>query len=111
MAIPADSSTEASRPLVVLLHLGIDPGQVRICAAYGRPVSPSRGIDTRDRLVEPTTERKQTDMLLHNKVAVIYGAGGGIGGAVARAFAREDADVFLTGRQQASVEAIANEIV
>lgn len=28
-------------------------------------------------------------MLLENKVAVIYGAGGPIGGAVARAFARE----------------------
>ncbi len=28
-------------------------------------------------------------MLLENKVGVIYGAGGSIGGAVARAFARE----------------------
>jgi len=28
-------------------------------------------------------------MRLKNKVAVIYGAGGAIGGAVARAFARE----------------------
>jgi hypothetical protein len=28
----------------------------------------------------------ETDMLLSNKVAVIYGAGGDIGGAVARAF-------------------------
>ena len=34
-------------------------------------------------------------MLLENKVAVIYGAGGPIGGAVARAFAREGARVFL----------------
>ena len=30
-------------------------------------------------------------MLLKDKVAVIYGAGGAIGGAVARAFAREGA--------------------
>ncbi len=37
-------------------------------------------------------------MLLENKVAVIYGAGGPIGGAVARAFAREGARVFLAGR-------------
>jgi NAD(P)-dependent dehydrogenase (short-subunit alcohol dehydrogenase family) len=36
-------------------------------------------------------------MMLKNKVAVIYGAGGGIGGAVARAFALEGANVFLTG--------------
>jgi hypothetical protein len=37
-------------------------------------------------------------MLLNNKVAVIYGAGGAIGGAVARAFAAEGANIFLTGR-------------
>ena len=30
-------------------------------------------------------------MLLHNKAAAIYGAGGGIGGALARAFACEGA--------------------
>jgi NAD(P)-dependent dehydrogenase (short-subunit alcohol dehydrogenase family) len=49
-------------------------------------------------------------MLLKNKVAVIYGAGGGIGSAVARAFAGEGARVFLTGRQLAPVEALAKEI-
>ncbi len=36
-------------------------------------------------------------MLLKNKTAVVYGAGGAIGSAVARAFAREGARVFLTG--------------
>jgi NADP-dependent 3-hydroxy acid dehydrogenase YdfG len=50
-------------------------------------------------------------MLLKNKVAVIYGAGGGAGGAVARAFAREGAKLFLTARHRASVEAIAKDIV
>jgi NAD(P)-dependent dehydrogenase (short-subunit alcohol dehydrogenase family) len=49
-------------------------------------------------------------MLLEKKVAVIYGAGGAIGGAVARAFAREGARVFLTGRRQAPLEAVAREI-
>lgn len=49
-------------------------------------------------------------MLLKNKVTVIYGAGGGIGGAVARAFAHEGAKLFLTGRHRASVEAVAKEI-
>jgi NAD(P)-dependent dehydrogenase (short-subunit alcohol dehydrogenase family) len=49
-------------------------------------------------------------MMLKDKVAVIYGAGGSIGGAVARAFAREGASVFLAGRQRASVEAVAREI-
>jgi NAD(P)-dependent dehydrogenase (short-subunit alcohol dehydrogenase family) len=50
-------------------------------------------------------------MLLENKTAVIYGAGGAIGGAVARAFAREGARLFLTGRNVAKVEAVAKEIV
>jgi NAD(P)-dependent dehydrogenase (short-subunit alcohol dehydrogenase family) len=50
-------------------------------------------------------------MLLKDKVAVIYGAGGGIGGAVARAFASEGAKVFPTGRSSASVELLAKEIV
>jgi NAD(P)-dependent dehydrogenase (short-subunit alcohol dehydrogenase family) len=50
-------------------------------------------------------------MLLKDKVAVIYGAGGAIGGAVARAFASEGANLFLTGRHLASVEAVAKDIV
>jgi NAD(P)-dependent dehydrogenase (short-subunit alcohol dehydrogenase family) len=50
-------------------------------------------------------------MLLDNKIAVIYGAGGAIGGAVARAFAREGARLFLTGRLRAPVDAVAKEIV
>ena len=36
-------------------------------------------------------------MLLEGKNAVVYGAGGSVGGAVARTFAREGARVFLTG--------------
>lgn len=49
-------------------------------------------------------------MLIEGKVAVIYGAGGAIGGAVGRAFAREGARVFLTGRSRAPVEVIAKDI-
>jgi 3-oxoacyl-[acyl-carrier protein] reductase len=49
-------------------------------------------------------------MLLEHKVAVIYGAGGSIGGAVARAFAREGARVFLAGRTQAKLDAVAEAI-
>jgi NAD(P)-dependent dehydrogenase (short-subunit alcohol dehydrogenase family) len=49
-------------------------------------------------------------MLLENKNAVIYGAGGAIGGATARAFAREGARLFLAGRRRASVEAVAAEV-
>jgi 3-oxoacyl-[acyl-carrier protein] reductase len=50
------------------------------------------------------------DMLLEYKVAVIYGAGGSIGGAVARAFSREGARVFLVGRTLSSLEAVAQDI-
>lgn len=49
-------------------------------------------------------------MLLADKNAVIYGGGGAIGGAVARAFAREGAKVFLTGRTLESLEEVAEEI-
>jgi 3-oxoacyl-[acyl-carrier protein] reductase len=49
-------------------------------------------------------------MLLEHKKAVIYGAAGAIGGAVARAFAHEGADLFLAGRTRARVESIADEI-
>ena len=50
-------------------------------------------------------------MMLENKTAVIYAAGGAIGGAVARTFAREGARLFLTGRDVAKVDAVAEEIV
>jgi len=50
-------------------------------------------------------------MMLNDKVAVVYGAGGAIGGAVARAFARDGAALFLTGRLRAPVEAVARDIV
>jgi NAD(P)-dependent dehydrogenase (short-subunit alcohol dehydrogenase family) len=49
-------------------------------------------------------------MMLKDKVAVIYGAGGAIGGAVARAFAREGAKLFLTGRHLAPIEAVAEDV-
>ena len=49
-------------------------------------------------------------MMLEDKVAVVYGAGGAIGGAVARAFASEGARVFVTGRHRAPVDAVAQAI-
>jgi len=50
-------------------------------------------------------------MRLKNKVTVVYGAGGAIGSAVARAFAREGAELFLTGRHLPPVNAVAKEVV
>ena len=49
-------------------------------------------------------------MLLDGKNAVIYGGGGTIGGAVARAFAREGAKLFLAGRTAETLEAVAADI-
>jgi 3-oxoacyl-[acyl-carrier protein] reductase len=50
------------------------------------------------------------DVLLENKIAVIHGGGGFVGGAVARAFAREGARVFLAGRTLAKLDTVAEEI-
>jgi 3-oxoacyl-[acyl-carrier protein] reductase len=49
-------------------------------------------------------------VLLEGKTAVIYGGGGSIGGAAARAFAREGAMVFLAGRTRATLEVVAEAI-
>jgi 3-oxoacyl-[acyl-carrier protein] reductase len=49
-------------------------------------------------------------MLLKGKVAVIYGAGGAIGSAVADTFAREGARLFLSGRNAVPVLALAKDI-
>lgn len=50
------------------------------------------------------------NVLLDGKVAVIYGAGGSIGGAVARAFAREGARIFLAGRTETTLDEVAEDI-
>jgi 3-oxoacyl-[acyl-carrier protein] reductase len=49
-------------------------------------------------------------MLLENKNVIVYGGGGAVGGAVARAMARDGATVFLAGRTLARVRAVAAEI-
>ncbi|RRR96793.1 SDR family NAD(P)-dependent oxidoreductase [Glycomyces terrestris] len=49
-------------------------------------------------------------MLLNDKNAVVYGAAGAVGSAVARAFAREGARVHLTGRRLGALEALAEDI-
>ena len=48
--------------------------------------------------------------MLKNKTAVIYGAGGGIGSAVARAFSAAGATVLLVGRQRAPLEKLVEEL-
>ena len=48
--------------------------------------------------------------MLADKTAIIYGGGGAIGGAVARAFAREGARIFLAGRTLSKLVRVATEI-
>jgi 3-oxoacyl-[acyl-carrier protein] reductase len=50
-------------------------------------------------------------VILQNKNAVIYGAGGSPGGAIAKAFAGAGARVFLTGHNISSVQKVADEII
>lgn len=50
-------------------------------------------------------------MILKGKVAVVYGGGGAIGGAVARRFAGEGAAVYLAGRSRAKLEVVARDVV
>jgi NAD(P)-dependent dehydrogenase (short-subunit alcohol dehydrogenase family) len=56
------------------------------------------------------TERRPV-MMLTDKVIVIYGAGGAIGSAVARAFASEGARLFVTGHARGPVDEVAQDIV
>jgi 3-oxoacyl-[acyl-carrier protein] reductase len=49
-------------------------------------------------------------VLLDGKNAVIYGGGGAVGGAVARAFAHEGARVYLAGRTEGPLHAVADAI-
>jgi 3-oxoacyl-[acyl-carrier protein] reductase len=48
--------------------------------------------------------------VLRGKNAVVYGAAGAIGGAVARRFARDGANVFLAGTTLAPLDALARDI-
>ncbi|HEY4936776.1 MAG TPA: SDR family oxidoreductase [Puia sp.] len=50
-------------------------------------------------------------MILQNKNAIIYGAGGSLGSAVAKALASSGARLFLTGRHISSVQKTADEIL
>jgi NAD(P)-dependent dehydrogenase (short-subunit alcohol dehydrogenase family) len=49
-------------------------------------------------------------VLLENKNCIIYGAGGALGGAIARTFAREGANLFLCGRRREPLDALAAEL-
>lgn len=54
--------------------------------------------------------RSMNTITLENKNAVIYGGGGSLGSAVAKAMARAGASIFLAGRKLSSVKKVADEI-
>ncbi len=56
------------------------------------------------------SDREQAGGLLQGKTALVYGAGGAIGGAVSRAFAAEGAAVYLAGRTESRLEKVARDI-
>jgi NAD(P)-dependent dehydrogenase (short-subunit alcohol dehydrogenase family) len=57
-----------------------------------------------------TTMKKAGAPILEGKHAIVFGAGGSIGAAVAREFAAEGAEVFLAGRTKSNVDEIAKQI-
>jgi 3-oxoacyl-[acyl-carrier protein] reductase len=57
-----------------------------------------------------TAKLRRNDVLLENKTAIVYGAAGSIGSSVARAYAREGAQVHLAGRSVSRLEAVAEVI-
>jgi shikimate 5-dehydrogenase len=66
-----------------------------------------RNAERMFRITHVNRRRSGNGQIIHqDKNAVIFG----VGGAVARAFAREGARVFLSGRNAAPVEAVANDI-
>lgn len=53
---------------------------------------------------------RSRELRLQGKHALVFGAGGGVGASVAREFAAEGADVFLSGRTRSNIEAVARQI-
>jgi NAD(P)-dependent dehydrogenase (short-subunit alcohol dehydrogenase family) len=51
-----------------------------------------------------------SSQLLHGKRALVFGAGGTVGAAVAREFAAEGAELFLSGRNKVGVEEVKRSI-
>jgi NADP-dependent 3-hydroxy acid dehydrogenase YdfG len=56
------------------------------------------------------TIEKASRPILEGKHAVVFGAGGSIGAAVAREFAAEGAEVFLAGRTKSKLDELAKQI-
>jgi 3-oxoacyl-[acyl-carrier protein] reductase len=64
----------------------------------------------RPRALKTAINPRRKFVQLENKNAVVYGAAGAMGSAISRAFAREGAKVFLTGRTLDTLDLVAEEI-
>lgn len=51
------------------------------------------------------------NLMLHNKTAIIFGGGGSLGSTIAKALARQGANIFLAGRHLPSLKSVADDIV
>jgi 3-oxoacyl-ACP reductase-like protein len=71
----------------------------------------SEGVDRPRLPVSREMENTMNPRMLQDKNAVVFGAGGSIGAAIAKEFAAEGARVFLGGRTKASMQAVAKQIV
>src|SRR5262249_10086450 len=56
------------------------------------------------------TTKSSKSQVLEGKHALVFGAGGSIGAAVAKEFAAEGAEVFLSGRNKSNVEDVTKQI-
>jgi len=80
-----------------------------------KPLLVDLARDTDERhpaLIRSSSKENQMNSmsLLQGKHAVVFGAGGSLGAAVAREFAAEGAEVFLSGRTRSNVEDVAKHI-
>jgi 3-oxoacyl-[acyl-carrier protein] reductase len=72
----------------------------------GQPPSVSPALH----LVKRAEETMNHTPILEDKRAVVFGAGGSIGAAVARSFGAEGAEVFLAGRTESALDAVTRQI-